>query len=204
MQVKACHDPQPCRCMLSRPVLTALCRFATSLRCEKIERLGCPFVVKGFSVKRHSHNLFERGLGSGQGCFALNLGRAGYTTPAAYPHDTGGGNGGSRSGPKPSLDLLEALVKKGVELENMDRMVVGKQHNGLICPFCDGGTSKDTSFSIIFDNEDTAMWNCFRGKCGARGRHNMAGNILINFMRKSTICRPSSKVVWQQAIIYRQ
>ena len=77
--------------------------------------------------------------------------------------------------PKPSPELLEGLRKKGVQLAGMEEMAVGRQHGGLVCPFCDGGQSLDVSFSILFDDPDTALWKCFRGKCGAQGRHSLAG-----------------------------
>lgn len=75
----------------------------------------------------------------------------------------------------PSAELIDALKKRGVNLPKMEELAVNTQHNSLICPFCEGGQSNDRSFSIKFEDPDLVLWNCFRGKCGEKGRHSLAG-----------------------------
>ncbi|XP_039115317.1 twinkle homolog protein, chloroplastic/mitochondrial [Dioscorea cayenensis subsp. rotundata] len=50
------------------------------------------------------------------------------------------------------------------------------QYSSMICPKCEGGTSKERSFSL-FIREDwgLAMWSCFRAKCGWSGSIEASG-----------------------------
>lgn len=44
------------------------------------------------------------------------------------------------------------------------------QHGSLICPMCGGGDSAEKSLSLFITQDgDSALWNCFRGKCGWKG-----------------------------------
>ena len=82
---------------------------------------------------------------------------------------------GKVPGSVPSPELLEKLRQKGVNLPGMESMVVNVQHNAMTCPFCEGGQNDDKSFSIFFEDSDSALWNCFRGKCGQKGGISLAG-----------------------------
>ncbi|KAE9461472.1 hypothetical protein C3L33_06629, partial [Rhododendron williamsianum] len=44
------------------------------------------------------------------------------------------------------------------------------QYNGLICPMCKGGDSMEKSLSLFITQDgNSALWTCFRAKCGWRG-----------------------------------
>lgn len=44
------------------------------------------------------------------------------------------------------------------------------QYGSLICPMCGGGDSAEKSLSLFITQDgDSALWNCFRGKCGWKG-----------------------------------
>ncbi|RAL54295.1 hypothetical protein DM860_001423 [Cuscuta australis] len=65
------------------------------------------------------------------------------------------------------LNLLSSKLKEiGIDCGSC----VPGQYTGLICPMCNGGDSKERSLSLFIDpNGNSALWNCFRGKCGWRG-----------------------------------
>lgn len=44
------------------------------------------------------------------------------------------------------------------------------QHSGLMCPECQGGSTKERSLSLLIGEDGiSAQWNCHRAKCGWRG-----------------------------------
>ncbi|KAF9589812.1 hypothetical protein IFM89_028747 [Coptis chinensis] len=63
------------------------------------------------------------------------------------------------------------ILKKKLEAAGIDcdTCMVG-EYNRLICPECDGGDTREKSFSLfIAQDVNLAMWQCFRAKCGWRG-----------------------------------
>ncbi|PON38454.1 Twinkle-like protein [Parasponia andersonii] len=69
-----------------------------------------------------------------------------------------------------SSSKLRILKQK---LENLgldcDISIPG-QFNHLLCPMCTGGDSEEKSLSLFIEQDgSSAMWTCFRGKCGWRG-----------------------------------
>ncbi|KAG9439548.1 hypothetical protein H6P81_019713 [Aristolochia fimbriata] len=64
-----------------------------------------------------------------------------------------------------------AELKKRLEVEgiNCGTCTPGQYHH-LFCPKCAGGDSNERSFSLfIHEAGDSAMWSCFRAKCGWKG-----------------------------------
>lgn len=43
------------------------------------------------------------------------------------------------------------------------------QRSGLMCPQCRGGDSEEKSLAILIGPDGSAVWNCFRAKCGWKG-----------------------------------
>ncbi|XP_057466463.1 twinkle homolog protein, chloroplastic/mitochondrial isoform X2 [Actinidia eriantha] len=68
------------------------------------------------------------------------------------------------------LDPMTVLRKKMEELDIDINICRTGQYNHLICPRCKGGNSEEKSLSLfIAENGSSAMWVCFRAKCGWRG-----------------------------------
>lgn len=47
---------------------------------------------------------------------------------------------------------------------------VGSSASGLVCVFCRGGSSRESSFSITRTQEDSFLYCCHRASCGKSGR----------------------------------
>ncbi|KAL7211226.1 hypothetical protein ACSBR2_014160 [Camellia fascicularis] len=70
------------------------------------------------------------------------------------------------------IDLAEMKVlrRKMEELGIDSNLCKPGQYNHLICPMCKGGDSGEKSLSLfITANGNSALWTCFRAKCGWRG-----------------------------------
>ncbi|XP_078167297.1 toprim domain-containing protein isoform X4 [Carex rostrata] len=62
--------------------------------------------------------------------------------------------------------LREKLLKAGIQLVSYKP----GQYDHLVCPQCLGGQSQERSLSLqIHDEGHSAVWKCFRGKCGLTG-----------------------------------
>ncbi|XP_057537802.1 twinkle homolog protein, chloroplastic/mitochondrial-like isoform X1 [Amaranthus tricolor] len=62
--------------------------------------------------------------------------------------------------------LLKKLEELGIEGHNS----MPGQHCSLLCPMCAGGDSGERSLSLrISEDGNSAVWLCFRGKCGWQG-----------------------------------
>jgi hypothetical protein len=69
------------------------------------------------------------------------------------------------------VGVQAACEDLGVELPHYS----DGQHQGLICPFCGGGSQKELSFSVKVETVEGqgihALYKCFRSNnCGAEGR----------------------------------
>ncbi|KAA8514790.1 hypothetical protein F0562_017969 [Nyssa sinensis] len=70
------------------------------------------------------------------------------------------------------LDLvpMRALSQKMEELGIDSHLCQPGQNSRLICPMCKGGDSSEKSLSLFIAQDGTsALWTCFRAKCGWRG-----------------------------------
>ncbi|XP_052201915.1 twinkle homolog protein, chloroplastic/mitochondrial-like [Diospyros lotus] len=70
------------------------------------------------------------------------------------------------------LDLipLRVLRKKMSQLGIDSKACRPGQYNHLICPMCKGGDSGEATLSLfIAQDGNSALWTCFRGKCGWKG-----------------------------------
>ncbi|KAL7211203.1 hypothetical protein ACSBR2_014139 [Camellia fascicularis] len=70
------------------------------------------------------------------------------------------------------IDLAEMKVlrRKMEEFGIDSNLCKLGQYNHLICPMCKGGDSGEKSLSLfITTNGNSALWTCFRAKCGWRG-----------------------------------
>nr|POE71142.1 twinkle like protein, chloroplastic/mitochondrial [Quercus suber] len=66
---------------------------------------------------------------------------------------------------------LKILKQKLEELGMDNEICVPGQHNHLLCPKCKGGDSEEKSLTLfVTEDGGAALWMCFRGKCGRRGR----------------------------------
>uniref|UniRef100_A0A803MID8 SF4 helicase domain-containing protein n=1 Tax=Chenopodium quinoa TaxID=63459 RepID=A0A803MID8_CHEQI len=86
----------------------------------------------------------------------------------------GGGGGGWQwapvEGSTPKSARLNKLMKKLDELGIEGHEAKGGQYNKLLCPMCKGGDSGEHSLSLHISEDGTsAVWLCFRGKCGWQG-----------------------------------
>ncbi|XP_048490487.1 twinkle homolog protein, chloroplastic/mitochondrial isoform X3 [Beta vulgaris subsp. vulgaris] len=65
---------------------------------------------------------------------------------------------------------LSVLMKKLEELGIEGHQSIPGQYSHLLCPMCKGGDSGEHSLSLnISDDGNSAVWLCFRGKCGWQG-----------------------------------
>ncbi|PKI43504.1 hypothetical protein CRG98_036106, partial [Punica granatum] len=65
---------------------------------------------------------------------------------------------------------LKVLNKRLEELGIDMRDCNPGQHNSLLCPMCKGGSSSEKSLNLfITPDGGSALWQCFRGKCGWKG-----------------------------------
>ncbi|KAL5577829.1 hypothetical protein UlMin_019528 [Ulmus minor] len=70
---------------------------------------------------------------------------------------------------EPKLNVLKQKIELLGIISN-DSCVPGRYTN-LLCPKCKGGQSMERSLSLhIVQNEDFAMWRCFRFNCGWAGQ----------------------------------
>lgn len=86
--------------------------------------------------------------------------------------------------PSSIMDMLESQY--GISLpEQIKKTVMGTtgqtQEHRVICPRCDGGSSKERSFSISFDKDrKSAKWHCFRATCGFSGTCHVGRPSVLN------------------------
>ena len=107
--------------------------------------------------------------------------------PAASTSSAGGkdardGSAAEQQGKVPLRDLLHA---EGIVL----RSYAPGQQNGLVCPKCQGGTSKEKSFGLhVSEDGQSAQYQCFRASCGHKGHipadipRTRGGNQLLNLL----------------------
>lgn len=67
--------------------------------------------------------------------------------------------------------MQDACLDQGIVLPHY----TDGQHAGLLCPFCEGGSSRERTFSVKVETVPgvgmSAVYHCFRAsKCGASGR----------------------------------
>ncbi|KAI3885064.1 hypothetical protein MKW98_002456 [Papaver atlanticum] len=68
------------------------------------------------------------------------------------------------------VNRLAALMQKLEQLGISSPSCKPGQYTHLRCHECQGGKSKEKSLSLFITPDcNTAVWNCFRGKCGSRG-----------------------------------
>ncbi|KAL2930727.1 Twinkle-like protein chloroplastic/mitochondrial [Bienertia sinuspersici] len=77
----------------------------------------------------------------------------------------------SLEGPSPTHSArLSLLLKKLEKLGIEGHKCTPGQHYNLLCPMCKGGDSGEPSLSMhISEDGNSAVWICFRGKCGWQG-----------------------------------
>ncbi|KAK4852087.1 hypothetical protein QYF36_021025 [Acer negundo] len=94
-------------------------------------------------------------------------GRLSHTSPANFPNpDYSEDTDGKRLTVPPLTILKSKLIELGVDIS---RCAAGAQ-NRLVCPMCKGGDSEEKSLSLSIDQDGhSAVWVCFRAKCGWRG-----------------------------------
>lgn len=63
---------------------------------------------------------------------------------------------------------------------------LGESANGQLCPFCDGGTKKDKSFSITRKEDGVLAYCCHRNKCNKAGFSNPNGSNLLQVLGDRT------------------
>ncbi|XP_027352791.1 twinkle homolog protein, chloroplastic/mitochondrial isoform X2 [Abrus precatorius] len=70
-----------------------------------------------------------------------------------------------------SVDMQFNILKKKLEAVGMETGIcVPGQYNHLLCPECQGGDTGERSLSLyIASDGGSAVWMCFRGKCGWKG-----------------------------------
>ncbi|GMH26054.1 hypothetical protein Nepgr_027897 [Nepenthes gracilis] len=65
---------------------------------------------------------------------------------------------------------LNILIKKLEELGISGRACLPGQYHHLLCPRCNGGDTVEKSLALFIAQDcNSALWNCFRGKCGWKG-----------------------------------
>ncbi|XP_059451523.1 twinkle homolog protein, chloroplastic/mitochondrial-like isoform X1 [Corylus avellana] len=66
---------------------------------------------------------------------------------------------------------VSEILKKKLENLGMDTDIcIPGQYNHLLCPICKGGDSEEKSLSIfVTEDGGSALWMCFRAKCGWKG-----------------------------------
>ncbi|KAI3933479.1 hypothetical protein MKX01_022058 [Papaver californicum] len=68
------------------------------------------------------------------------------------------------------INRLAALMQKLEQLGISSPSCKPGQYSHLRCHECQGGKSKEKSLSLFITPDcNTAVWNCFRAKCGSRG-----------------------------------
>ncbi|KAK3198238.1 hypothetical protein Dsin_021653 [Dipteronia sinensis] len=94
-------------------------------------------------------------------------GRLSHTSPANFPNpDYSEDTDGKRLTVPPLTILKSKLTELGIDI---GRCAAGAQ-NRLVCPMCKGGDSEEQSLSLSIDQDGhSAVWVCFRAKCGWRG-----------------------------------
>ncbi|XP_019156440.1 PREDICTED: twinkle homolog protein, chloroplastic/mitochondrial isoform X2 [Ipomoea nil] len=80
-------------------------------------------------------------------------------------------------GPEAKSSRLNLLNQKLKEAGIDSVSCAPGQYSGLHCPMCKGGDNNVRSLSLYIDHKgDTALWTCFRGKCGWRGSAQALGD----------------------------
>ncbi|XP_019156442.1 PREDICTED: twinkle homolog protein, chloroplastic/mitochondrial isoform X4 [Ipomoea nil] len=80
-------------------------------------------------------------------------------------------------GPEAKSSRLNLLNQKLKEAGIDSGSCAPGQYSGLHCPMCKGGDNNERSLSLYIDHKgDTALWTCFRGKCGWRGSAQALGD----------------------------
>ncbi|XP_073009688.1 twinkle homolog protein, chloroplastic/mitochondrial [Typha latifolia] len=74
--------------------------------------------------------------------------------------------------------LMAKLEKEGI----LCRSCKPGQYDHLLCPKCDGGSTKEATLSVfIREDAQLALWQCFRGKCGWKGRAEPHKEVKANY-----------------------
>ena len=71
-------------------------------------------------------------------------------------------------------EVIAELEQRGIHLPDNKE----GQYTRLLCPACKGGDSDDRAFSVKLE-VDSAVWLCYRGKCGWTGGFNLAGMLIV-------------------------
>ncbi|CAN1226461.1 Twinkle homolog protein, chloroplastic/mitochondrial [Linum grandiflorum] len=121
------------------------CLFSSSNRLPLVGKRFFQVLCSKPISKNHSRSLYTNGHA---------------TVPVPPPADMT--DGGSWKG-----DVLrQRLADSGIEMD----IIAPGQYNGLYCPKCEGGDSREKSFSIVISPDGGgATWICHRGKCGWTG-----------------------------------
>nr|KAJ0224357.1 hypothetical protein LSAT_V11C100037010 [Lactuca sativa] len=85
----------------------------------------------------------------------------------------------------PQLKALEVKLKEiGIVSESFSP----GQKNGLICPMCKGGDSGEKKLSLfISDDGNSAVWTCFRAKCGWKGSTRAFADVKSSYKRMNAL-----------------
>ena len=74
------------------------------------------------------------------------------------------------------MNKEEIGLQYGIEASRLD---IGECTEHLVCPFCNGGSSKERTFVIRKMSTDTAFARCYRDSCGARGTFKIGHGTLV-------------------------
>ncbi|WOL12249.1 hypothetical protein Cni_G21015 [Canna indica] len=154
-----------------------------SLRCPATAT--APFLLPRRLLQLRPHLCFpdKRRLDSGSLPSRLKCSRlfSRYTTPTAPSEAVGVGVTEGVVSEKMKY-LISKLEEMGVGCEMLEP---GKDCRSL-CPKCEGGSSKEKSFSLyIREDGESAVWQCFRAKCGWSGYLPASGDVRTEFVKTS-------------------
>lgn len=83
---------------------------------------------------------------------------------------------------------LEILKHKLEELGMESDISMPGQFNHLLCPMCKGGNQNERSLSLFIEQDgSSALWVCFRAKCGWRGSTRAFAETMSSYERSSKI-----------------
>ncbi|XP_056692781.1 twinkle homolog protein, chloroplastic/mitochondrial isoform X1 [Spinacia oleracea] len=101
----------------------------------------------------------------------------------------------------PQSHRLSKLMKKLDELGIKGHDPEEGQYNNLLCPMCKGGDSGEHSLSLhISEDGNSAVWLCFRGKCGWQGNTMAAANVRSSIEKLSHIMKAEKKELSEKSL----
>ncbi|XP_021759280.1 twinkle homolog protein, chloroplastic/mitochondrial-like [Chenopodium quinoa] len=104
-------------------------------------------------------------------------------------------------GSTPKSARLSKLMKKLDELGIEGHEAKGGQYNRLLCPMCKGGDSGEHSLSLhISEDGNSAVWLCFRGKCGWQGNTMAAANAQSSFGKLNKIMTSGKRELTEKSL----